>query len=973
MTRLKVTPICAAIMLMTTYGAPVLAQTTETENTGASTGQAVQAAPATPATPTTPAAATAAAATPAAATPAPSAAPAQSAPQPGAPAQDAAAGRPAAPPATVEVTGLRQSLRSAEDIKRDAPQVVDAINADDIGKFPDRQAGDALQRIAGVQVGRDRGETSTVIIRGLPDVATTLDGNEIFTAAGRRLSYQDLPVQSIGGLEVYKSATANQFEGGIAGAVNIRLRAPFDNKGFTASGYVEDRVNQTSGSSNTSDKHSPGGGFLVSNRWDTDFGEMGALFDVSVNRDNWAFPVQYVDRPENVFSVSPDGTATRLGNTGPFTPARAGDVLGQLPNIGGIYNAGQRERQSVHGAFQWKVTPRLTASAQYLGMGYQGRSGVNYVLSNATWTPRLTDVVMAPQGGACNTPQGQICPILAASAPAAQFGNAYDWDPYTATSTWGQNERTSTNYLSFALAYKDGPLSVDSNFGYTRSKFVNDTLIVDQQVPGASASVYSYGADGHGGFNAITTPTSANALQDPRQFVLRGMVQNWNEQSGNQLQWRTDATYRLGGEGFFRALMAGVRLSSRKASYHGAEGHADFSGERPNALAALGPSFQSLVPGLDRLGGAWYGPSSDYLIDNADAVRNLYGQASGRIADDPGRMFDQRERNATLHLGARWQADVAGIDVSGEIGARVIRLNRELRGQTRIGDQVSNVDLSTYETNYLPSVSAIVGWRENLQSHLSVGKTITRPDFGALNPALTLVPTTVNVPGSGGAGNPYLEPTRSTNIDATLEYYFQKNGFAQVALFHRDIQGYQQSFTQDETIDGQVYRVTRPQNSGKGRLRGAEFGVQKFFDFLPGEWSNFGAQANYTWIDGENQSRTAFDSDTYNTTPLTGVAKKSYNFALLYEGNGITGRLAATRRGDYVEQIAELPFNQDRVVKAATFVDLSIGYEINQHVALQFDAINLTKAKFESSLGPYMPRDVRYNPTTYGVSLRFKM
>ena len=61
------------------------------------------------------------------------------------------------------------------------------------------------------------------------------------------------------------------------------------------------------------------------------------------------------------------------------------------------------------------------------------------------------------------------------------------------------------------------------------------------------------------------------------------------------------------------------------------------------------------------------------------------------------------------------------------------------------------------------------------------------------------------------------------------------------------------------------------------------------------------------------------------------------------------------------------------MVKAATFVDLSIGYEINQHVALQFDAINLTKAKFESSLGPYMPRDVRYNPTTYGVSLRFKM
>jgi len=157
--------------------------------------------------------------------------------------------------------------------------------------------------------------------------------------------------------------------------------------------------------------------------------------------------------------------------------------------------------------------------------------------------------------------------------------------------------------------------------------------------------------------------------------------------------------------------------------------------------------------------------------------------------------------------------------------------------------------------------------------------------------------------------------------------------------------------------------VTRPQNSGKGRLRGAESGVQRFFDFLPGPWSNFGAQANYTWIDG----------DTFTTTPLTGVARKSYNVALLYEGHGITGRLAATRRGDYVEQIAEAPFNQDRVVKAATFVDLSIGYEINDHVSLQFDAINLTRAKFESSLGPYMPRDIRCNPTACGLSLRFRM
>jgi TonB-dependent receptor len=870
---------------------------------------------------------------------------------------------------------MRQALRSAEQIKRDALQVVDAINADDIGKFPDRAAGDALQRVAGVQVGRDRGQTSSVIIRGLGDVATTFDGNEIFTAAGRRLSYQDLPVQSIGGMEVYKSATANQFEGGIAGAVNIRLRSPFDAKGMTGTAYLEDRINKTNGSKETSDKHNPGGGFLFSNRWNSGMGEMGLLLDATFKRDDYAYPVQWVDRPTNVFNVRPDGTATRIGNTPPFAPVAAGDVLGQLPNIGGVYYSGKRKRESLHGAFGWKISPQLEASAQYLGMGYQGRNAVNYILDIVTWAPRLTNVVLAPQGSHCNTNLGTICPILSANAAAAQFSpNPYDWDPYTATSTWGENERTTTHYLDLGLKYANGPLTVNSHLGYTRSKFVNDTIIVDQQIPGASSSVFAYGADGHGGYTAVTTPGSANALRDPSQFVLRGLVQNWNEQAGSQFQWRSDAVYRLGGDGFFTALLGGVRLSSRKASYHGAEGHSDFTGAlRPTPVGAFGPDFEQLVPGLDRLGGPWATPSSDFLIDRADTVRSGYGAPSGRVPDDPTRLFEQRERSATLYLSGRWKTSLAGIDVNGEAGARVVRLNRKLRGQNRIGDVITGVDLSTSETNVLPSVSAVVSWSDALQSHLSAGKTITRPGFREMNPALSLIPPTVNAPGSGGAGNPYLEPTESTNLDATLEYYFAKNGFAQVALFHRDIDGYLQSFTQDEVINGQTYRVSRPQNSGKGKLKGAEFTVQKFFDFLPGPWNNFGAQFNYTWTDGENQTKTAFNSSTFETTSLIDVAKNSYNVALLYEGHGFTGRLAATRRGDYVEQISEPPFNQDRVVKATTFVDLSIGYELTPNLSLHFDGINLTRAKYQSELGPYQPRDIRYNGTTYGLSLRYKM
>ncbi len=874
----------------------------------------------------------------------------------------------------VQVTGLRSSIRSAEAIKRNSDQVVDSINAEDIGKFPDRATGDALQRIAGVQVGRDRGETSSVIIRGLPDVVTTLDGNQIFTGNGRRLQYQDLPVQSIGGLDVYKSATANQLEGGIAGAVNVRLRSPFDVKGFNATAFIEDRRQKVNGSSATSDKNNPNGGFAVSNRWKTSYGEIGALFDVQFNREHWGYPVQWVDRPDRIFSVSPDGTAVRLNDDQPIAPLKPGDRLGELPNVGGIYNQGDRDRGSVHGALQWKISPQMEASAQYLGTGYRARSAVDYILGIVTWTPRLTNVVMAPEGSYCNTPNGSICPIQSAHAGAARFGGPYDWDPYTATSTWGVKEHTVTHYMNLGVQYKDGPWKVASNYAWTKSTFVNDTVIVDQQIPGASIDVYTYGRDGHGGYNAVTTPTSSQALRDPSQFVLRGMVQNWGISTGEQSQWRLDSSYRLG-DGFFSSIDSGIRLSARRAGFKGAEGHSDTTGPtRASPIGAFGPSFETLVPGLDRLGGPWVTPSHDFLIDQADAVRAFYGAAPGRVAEDPTRAFSQTENNTTLYLQGRWQTKMGDIDVSGTVGARYAHITRSLLGNSRIGDVISPIDQSSRENNFLPSLSAVIGWRKDLQSHLSFGKTLTYPDFASLNPALSLIPPTVNAPGTGSAGNPNLRPTKSKNIDATLEYYFQKNGYAQIALFHRDIDGYLQNMESSETIDGLNYRVTRPQNSGSGKLKGAELGIQKFFDFLPAPWSNFGAQANYTWISGENQTLVSSTGNTFTTTPLIGVAKKNYNFALLYEGNGITGRLTATHRGDYVEQIAEPRFGQDRYVKAATFVDLSLSYAINKNVSLQFDAINITKEKYESYLNdPIRPRDIRYNPTTYGLGLRFSL
>jgi len=884
----------------------------------------------------------------------------------------------------VEVTGMRRSLRSSEEIKREAIQVVDSINASDIGAFPDRSIGDALQRVAGVQITRDMGETANVIIRGLPDVSTTVNGLEIFTGSGRRIAYQDLPVLAVAGLDVYKSLTADILEGGIAGSVNVRLAAPFDQRpGLRAGAHVSARRLNAQGSQATPNHTDPAVGAYASHRFNTGAGEMGVLVDAYYQKDRFAYPVQWNDRPDRVWSVDPQGNATRLwpNADGLYEPLAANHRLASSSHIGGIYNAGDRERHSLHAAFQWKPNAQLEVSSHLLTMGYKNRRETDYIFSIVGWTPNATDVVVSPEGPGCLRTGGTvpICNVISSTNPRAQFG-AHPWntDPYTATSTQAFDEKTATHIATLGATYRSGPLRLRSDLAYATSKFTRDMVIVDQQVLNASSRTYAVGPDGHGGFTSVTTPTSQTPLRDPNEFVMRGLVQGWSEEKGSQAQWRTDAEWTVG-EGVLRKLLGGVRLSHRKAEAHSAELASDIpDAARPSPVQAFGNGFNRLVPGVDRLLGPFMTPDLNFLLDKTDTVRAFYGAAPGRLPEDPTRYFEQTENTYTGYLQGRFGFDIGDISVLGNAGVRLVRVQRHLLGTTRIGEPGQNavltpIDLKKSETNVLPSLSGVVNWTDRLQSHFSAGKTITRPTFADLNPALSLIPPTQNMFGHGRAGNPDLEPTKSTSLDATLEYYFQKNGYASVALFDRRIVGRIESIRQPEMHGGERYEVTRPRNSEKGRLQGVEVGGQAFFDFLPAPWNNFGLQANYTYIEGEIWLRTN-PGEAARRQPMTDVAKHNYNLVLMYQGHGITGRLAATRRGEYAEFLAEPPFNLNNMVRPATYVDFSLGYAINQHLSVQFDATNITRTKYRSYIGdPSRPRDIRYTPSTYTLGLRWAL
>lgn len=131
--------------------------------------------------------------------------------------------------ATVVVTGSKASLASAQDIKYQSSAIVDAIVADDVLKLPDHSVGDSLQRVTGIQITRERGESSGVTIRGLSQMETTLNGREVFSAGtGRNLDFTSIPAELVSAIEVYKTPTASQIEGGLGGIIDLRTHRPFD-------------------------------------------------------------------------------------------------------------------------------------------------------------------------------------------------------------------------------------------------------------------------------------------------------------------------------------------------------------------------------------------------------------------------------------------------------------------------------------------------------------------------------------------------------------------------------------------------------------------------------------------------------------------------------------------------------------------------------------------------------------------------
>lgn len=803
------------------------------------------------------------------------------------------------------VTGVRASMKSAVEQKRDKLAISDSIVADDVNKLPDLNVTEALQRITGIQITRDRGEGGTVAIRGLTQMETLLNGREVFTASGGRgLNFQDIAAELIAGIDVYKTASANQIEGGLGGTVDVRTRRPFDFKGPEVAASARLVYGNLVGEAK------PQVSILASNRWKTPAGEFGALINATYQERSW--------REDNA----------SIGNPASRTNLITGQTV-VAPN--GVYDntsQGERKRTGLNGVLQWKPGPDLEvyAEANYSQFKtIQDSYGLSITSSN---TPVANSTTLFD--GTSDVKQ-----VSYANAPFTVLSFARDTEDMAQQYAFGAKWTRDNLTLRADASYTDSTNVLDYsgiNLVSTAPVFIQDV----SKAPGAS------------------TLTGVDLLS-PGAYEYRTVAYRHLPFRGDLKALQLDGQYRFG-ESFLRSLDAGFRYARRGAT--NAPGLIFGDVNLTNRPVSAEPSFVKPIPHTDLFPNDTSTPMfREYLVGSLDsardpvALRKAFGITSAiPTSASPLSIWHINEETTSGDLMGTYKT-TGRFAVDGNVGVRLVRTREKVTGSQTVPSTgaIAPIAIDTTYNDVLPSFNGRLKLAEGLYLRAGASKTITRPDFSQLSPSLTLVPNPTNpLQNAGSAGNPELKPIRGRNYDLSLEKYFSETGSIYVAVFKKRVDGFPTTISGPETYDGVTYQVSRPRNTNGAKIKGFEAGYQQFFDFLPGWMKGFGTQVNYTYVDSETPS-----TIVGLTTPLQNLSKHSYNLVLMYERGKLSARAAYNWRDKYYTGIVNIvgigpipTYN-----KAYGWLDASVSYQLTKRVRLSLEGSNLLDTTRSSYFG----------------------
>jgi iron complex outermembrane receptor protein len=882
------------------------------------------------------------------------------APQAG-PADSATSGTPEASGDAIVVTGLRRSLQSAEQIKRSSDQIVDSVVASDIGKLPDVAVSDTAARIPGVQVLRGGGEASQVLVRGLPNFETTYNGREIFTAETRVVALQDFPSGAIGAIEVYKTSTANLVEPGLAGLINVRSHRPFDFSGLEAAGNFWEQYTEQSR------VWHPNGNFLLSDRWSTGIGEIGALINFSYTE------LTYLDSTRsNTDFIANDG----IGN----------GKSARFPDIDRVdYASGDRSRPSINGALQWRPKPGLEFYAEGLWQGFRNKIS-DRELEVPLWGGQsYTNVVLKP-----GTDLLQSATIVNPFRPDGFQGGTFN----------------KTNTYQFAVGgnYSSGPLKISADVARTTSQFTGNTESVDYAFSHPVTVNATIDANGNGPQFSLPGFDASN----PANYIYRGFYEERQIAKGKDWQARTDLEYETG-ISFLPKIEIGLRYVDRYA--HRQYGNHYFGGDpvlnQNVPITAVPLDYELFQTGFrgdnTPVFHQWLAPTYQSIQNNILQLR-AFSRALGDPANlgppapFPDQTYSASEKSYAAYAQVRYAfGNEAGIHVDGLIGIRPVKTNDTVQASTVTNGAYAPITITQHYTDWLPNVSADIHFTHEIQLRLSATKTRTRPDFAQIDPGGSVsappsncIQNMSNCVRTLNSGNPDLQPMRSNNYDASLEYYFSRAGFASVAIFRRDIKDYIENFqTYVTNPDFGLVLATGPFNASKSRIDGVEAQFQSFLDVqsLPAWIRGFGVQANVTYL----KTRLTLPQELGGfTMPIAGVSKWTANLSGMYERGGLSLRLSYNYRNKFLSLFRpDLPAYPDGVVGSRLYqeetqgigrLDFSGSYDVLRDLTLFVDYTNILNSPFRTTESTnfvggdtvIVPRSVQYQESVLSLGIRFR-
>ncbi|WP_434213370.1 TonB-dependent receptor [[Pseudomonas] boreopolis] len=840
---------------------------------------------------------------------------------------------------TVQVTGTRSSVTKAQLVKQNAEQIVDSIVAEDIGKLPDNNVAEALQRISGIQISRNYGEGSSIAIRGLTQVRTELNGRDIFTANdGRGLSFEDVSAELLAGVNVYKNPSADMIEGGLGGTVDLRTRLPFDYDGRKIAGSVQ--YNHY----DLADDSKPAFSGMYSDRWQTGIGEIGLL----VNYSQQTSPFR-----QDTISVEPWYTQTDL-------PGYEGQEI-SVPHGAGINTTvGERKRKTGAFALQWRPNDDVEVTAQVLRSDYDFRwhDYSFFAYSGQDAMKGYDDIVVNDRnefvsGTFRDTPADSNTSLTTRHSVTTDYSLGAKWtvNPSLTLSTDLQYVDATTKGTRYILGT-----------GMTAVPFY--TIDFSGDLPRLSVT------DASGGAGYLTDPANYTGWK----FHL----DNKDDNKGTEFAWRADMDLAFDGD-FARSFKAGVRYTDRDAENKGnvwrwmALG-VPFS-QYPDVQLVANP-----ITDFFRGDSLAFGPTlsaSDDAVNNYEQTLAAFGASPLVFA--PNNINSQNEKTYAAYGVLRFGTD-GDIPFDGNIGVRIVRTEVNSQGVRTATDAEGGgllpVDVKQTYTDVLPSLNLRWMLTDQLQWRFAASRGISRPGFDKMNPNLSLSASDTGggvTRRTGSAGNPDLEPMKADQFDTALEWYFGKGSMMYGTLFYKKVKGFIADAVFEEVYGGQTWEITRPVNGDEGTIKGVEVGYTQFFDFLPGWLSHFGLQTNYTYVDSKSPSPTATDTNGQAlTVPLQGLSKNSYNVILSYEVPKFQARVAYNWRSDWLVTTAgngtgNLPVYN----KGFGQLDASLRYNINDVWSVSLDGVNLLDTRNESYLGfESRYRDFVINDRRYGLTVR---